>query len=162
MGFQLKRILVPIDFSSQSNHALELANLLGEQFGAELELVHVVVESPVEVYQQSRSLQGTAALTHIGTIVPRSEPQFIVRDIIEETRTKLNILLKEKSQHRIEVRHGHVVSELLAEIKRFKPDLVVICTHGWTGLKHMMLGSVAEKLVRLSPAPVLCTHGPAE
>ena len=97
-----------------------------------------------------------------GSTTPRSGQRYIIHDVLEETRNHLITMASEKRNYRVEVRHGNVVDELLAEIERYKPGLVVICTHGWTGMKHLLLGSIAEKLVRLSPAPVLSFRGDAE
>ena len=58
-------------------------------------------------------------------------------------------------KHRVEVHHGHVVDELFGDIESYKPQLAVICIHGWSGPKYLVPGSVVERMVRLSPAPVL-------
>ncbi len=160
MGIQLKRILVPIDFSDHSRLALEFAGSLAEQFDAEIELVHVVEKSPYEVYQKSGFMHSGPVYTHVGEAAPRSDPQLIIHDVLEETRNHLVALAGSGENTRVEVLHGHVVSELLTEINKYRPDMVVVCTHGVSAIRHMMMGSVAEKLVRLSPAPVLCFRGP--
>lgn len=64
-------------------------------------------------------------------------------------------LASETVKHRVELRHRHVVDELLGAIEAYKPQLIVMCTHGWSGLKHLLLGSKLEKMLRLSLVPVL-------
>ena len=162
MAIEIQRILVPIDFSIYATQALEYAKTLAEQMNAEIELVHVVESSPYEVYQKIGFVHSVPIYERGGTTPPRSDQQYIIHDVLEETRNQMMAMVSEKLKCRVEARHGHVVEELLAEIDKFKPDLVVMCTHGWTGLKHLVLGSVVEKLVRLSPAPVLTFRAQAE
>jgi nucleotide-binding universal stress UspA family protein len=85
------------------------------------------------------------------------EPRFLVKDVLEEMRTQLEKLTVPAAGVRYHVKalHGHPVEEILGEIQNYKPSLVVMATHGRTGLTYLMLGSVAERIVRLSPAPVL-------
>jgi len=162
MEISVKRILVPIDFSDHSVTALKFAKTIASQFDAEIELVHVVERSPYEVYQKSGFQQSVPLYEPIGSGAPRAESAFIIRDLLEETRTRLHDLAGKYEKSQVEVLHGHVVEELLGQIDKYRPDLVIICTHGWTGLKHLVMGSVAEKLVRMSPAPVLTFRGELE
>lgn len=162
MAIEIQCILVPIDFSVYATQALEYASTLAKQMNAEIELVHVVESSPYEVYQKSGFVHSVPIYARAGLVSSRSDSQYIVHDVLEETRNQMMAMVSEKVEYRVEARHGHVVEELLAEIEEFKPDLVVMCTHGWTGLKHLVLGSVVEKLVRLSPAPMLTFRAWAE
>ena len=155
MTINFQKILIPIDFSEHSKQALNYATELAADLDAEVELVHVVESSPYEVYQKSGFIQSVPIYERAALAVPKAAQNFIIHDVLEETRDQLVCMVSEKTKYRVEVRHGNVVDELLAEIEAYKPDLLVMCTHGWTGLKHLVLGSVAEKLVRLSPVPVL-------
>ena len=150
---QIKRILVPIDFSDNSLHALAFARELAAPFKAELELVHVVESSPYEVYVQKGFQADVPIYIPIGETVPGSDAHVVVKNLMDEARNRLGQMAD--GQAKTAVRRGRAVEELLAEVKSYKPDLIVICTHGWTGLKHMLLGSVTERLVRHSPVPVL-------
>ncbi|HEX9844699.1 MAG TPA: universal stress protein, partial [bacterium] len=84
--------------------------------------------------------------------------RYIVKDVMEETRNELDKIAASngsKVKYKTDVKHGHSVDEILRVIDEYKPDLVVMATHGRTGVRHMLLGSVAERIVRLSPVPVL-------
>lgn len=161
MALKINRILVPIDFSPGSQKSKDYADLIARDLGAEVELLHVVERSPYEVYQQRGFLQDVPLYQLPGDAAPAADQRFIIRDVLEETRQELMKMAKSESgvKYRVEVRHGHAVEEILAEISSYKPDLVVLCTHGRTGLTHLVLGSVTEKVVRLSPVPVLTVRG---
>lgn len=164
MELTIRRILVPIDFSDNSLAGLRYAQLFGGQFGAEIELVHVVEASPYEVYQQRGFVENVPLYERVGTSMPRSHGTFVVKDVMDETDKQLRQLADEQKSgnYVTKVLHGNTVDALLQEIESYKPDMVVMCTHGWTGLKHMLLGSVAERLVRLSKAPVLTIHATSQ
>ncbi len=161
MTIKIDRILVPIDFSAGSSKAKEYADQIARDMKAEVELLHVVERSPYEVYQQRGFLQDVPLYEVPGETVPAAHQRFIIKDVLEETRQELRKMAKTDAgvKYRVEVRHGHAVEEILAEISSYKPGLVVICTHGRTGITHLVLGSVTEKIVRLSPVPVLTVRG---
>jgi nucleotide-binding universal stress UspA family protein len=158
MAIQLKKILVPIAFSDNCLKAKDYADMIAEQFGAEVELLHVVEASPYEVYQQRGILENVPLYEMAGGTMPAANQKFVIRDVLEETRNELEKIAASangKVKHVTVVKHGHSVDEILRAIEEYKPDLVVMATHGRTGLRHMVLGSVTEKVVRLSPVPVL-------
>jgi len=161
MAIKLSRILVPVDFSPGSLKAKEYADQIAVDMKAEVELLHVVERSPYEVYQQRGFLQDVPLYQMPGDALPSAQQKFIIKDVIEEMRQQLMKIAKAASgvKYRIEVRHGHAVEEICAEIGSYKPDLVVIATQGRTGLTHLVLGSVTEKIVRLSTVPVLTVRG---
>jgi len=161
MTIKIDRILVPIDFSTSSLKAKAYADQIAKDMKAEVELLHVVERSPYEVYQERGFLQDVPLYQLPGDAPPAAQQKFIIKDVLEETRQELQKIAKAESgvKYRTEVRHGHAVEEILAEIGSYKPSLVVICTHGRTGLTHLVLGSVTEKIVRLSPVPVLTVRG---
>ena len=139
---QLKKILVPVDFSEFSVKALRYAVRFAEQFGALLVLVHVV--EPVH-YPES-------------VIIPPAMEQ-ANQERLKLARSALAEFARKRVPATITVeaftRLGQPFSEITAASAELNVDLIVIATHGHTGLKHLLLGSTAERVVRLAPCPVL-------
>lgn len=163
MSLQVKKILVPIAFSDNCLQAKRFAEQIARQFGAEIELLHVVEASPYEVYQQRGIAQDVPLYESIAGTLPRTNQKFIIRDVLQETREELERIAAENGggvTYSTQVKHGHPVDEILRTIEEIKPDLVVLPTHGHTSFRHLLLGSVAEKVVRLSPVPVLTFRMP--
>jgi nucleotide-binding universal stress UspA family protein len=142
-----RRILVPVDYSEHSrasaNYALELAAKLG----AVADIVHVW-DKPTYVSD--------------GVMVRRPGEEHrslgdLIRENAEHDMASFRASLTVPPGVKIEQRlcSGDPVSTLIAEAKQGHHDLIVIGTHGRTGLIHVLLGSVAERLIRLSPVPVL-------
>jgi nucleotide-binding universal stress UspA family protein len=142
-----RRILVPVDYSENSKPAVLLAADFAHRFDAELEFVHVwdrpsYVTDAVMVRHpggEQRSL-----LDMVGENAERD-----MRDYLASLTLPSGL----KSSHRL--LSGEPASTLLKELETGHYDLCVVGTHGRTGLAHLLMGSVAEKLVRLSPVPVL-------
>lgn len=139
------RILVPTDFSPHADAAFRVARDLARRYDASIHLLHVV-DGP---------LAGGAwsARTHPAGADDRTGEQ------LQEARDRLQAYLKgDAGNVCIDVRLGHAAEQIL-EAAQDKPiDLIVMGTHGRTGLARAMLGSVAERVVRLAPCPVLSTH----
>jgi len=143
----LERILVPTDFSGCSDAALKYGRALNETFGATLHLLHVVQDP----YTQPWAAE--AFPTPLGEMLVQWEAQ---------ARQRLATLLPEGD------RAGAVIATIVGspfyEIVRYATeqqiDLIVIGTHGRGPLGHMLLGSVAEKVVRKAPCPVLTVRHP--
>ena len=135
----LKNILVPIDFSTTSRKALRYAVPLAKQFGAKLTLLHVI------------DLPGYTG-----------DPGYVGFDITE-TRQDLQRRLSDWATRMvptgIEVEtlvECGIGSDSITSVARNRAaDLIVITTHGYTGLKHVLLGSTAERVVRHAKCPVL-------
>jgi nucleotide-binding universal stress UspA family protein len=140
--FRIGRILVPMDFSEHSRKALRYARPFAEQFGANLTLLHViepvvlptdfgyVPATPVDLDEQRMvdARKQLAGIAHeLGATVP-------VDTIVRLGRSWKEIVETAKTKHM---------------------DLLIIATHGYTGLKYALLGSVAEKIIRHAPCPVL-------
>lgn len=148
--FQLKQILVPIDFSDCSKKALRYAVPLAKQHGAALTLLYVVVLP---------SYYGVG--DGGGFNYASFEPDFI--SIQAEMRAsgekQLSTLKADEVRGEVEtlslVRTGAPAIEIIEVARSLPADLIVISTHGRTGLKHVWLGSVAEHVVRRAPCPVL-------
>lgn len=138
---KIKSILVPIDFSETSKKALVYAVRMAEQFGARIVLLNVV--EPIV----------TPDLAYHPLIL---EPQAAKKAAWERLdtvcrRTRLSPRLLDK----IIVRHGSPFTEITEAARALKTDLIILTTHGYTGLKHVFMGSTAERVVRHAPCPVL-------
>lgn len=143
----IKRILVAVDYSPCSRVALRLAAELGQRFGASLDVVHV---------WDRPSYVSDVVLTRTDPLSPKSLIILIeenARRDLEEFLTSAEVPAGTALISRLV--SGDPASALLHELKLGDYDLAVIGTHGRTGLSHILLGSVAEKLVRLSPVPIL-------
>jgi nucleotide-binding universal stress UspA family protein len=138
---QMRRVLVPIDFSKSSLGALESALPLIHKFGAELHLVHV--------FEPDYPLASMAALP---LIVPELTVAKRVRSDLQELAKKHSVPLRRENIHAIK---GRPFEEICGLARDKEIDLIVLSTRGLTGLKHLVLGSTAERVVRYSPCPVL-------
>lgn len=136
--FELKKILVPVDFSSCSQKALHYAIPFAKKFGAELLLLHVV-----------------EPLVLVGA------PEGMTEDVVESTEDVQNRLRGVRESvpadiaTRTLVRAGSPHFEIIGVAKEFGVDLVILSTHGRTGLEHVLIGSTAERVVRRLGCPVL-------
>jgi universal stress protein A len=137
--FRIKRILVPIDYSECATKALRYAIPLAQQHGATIDLLHVI-SSPAYGYGE----YGTIALEPAP--VPGSKKAL---QKLAETEIPAEVPFT------TEVRTGAAHLEISQFAQSEAADLIVISTHGYTGLKHVLLGSVAEHVVRHAPCPVL-------
>ena len=141
-AFKLKRILVPMDFSNLSKDALPWATFMAEQFKAEVVLLHVVEKFPIDY------LLGRELTSH--TIVPlmkQAEADLgrAAADLAKSIGVKISAAVREGKPH----------EEICEAAKALAVDLIALTTHGYTGLKHVWLGSTAERVVRHAPCPVL-------
>ncbi len=134
----VKRILVPIDFSEFS--PLPIAIEMARAYGAELDLLHVIEEAVLPTIYGVEPLSPNAPL------------------YIERTEGALLKLLEEAGAGDIparqHVRIGHAPRRILEFADEGRVDLIVLGSHGRTGLSRLLIGSVAEKVVRLAPCPV--------
>ncbi len=140
--FNLKKILVPVDFSECSEKALLYAVQFAKEFCATLDVVYV---SPPFVLPAD--------------VVLPSNYTRIEKDVIDKAEQRLATLVLQRVPQGIPVepivRSGHAVTEIVNAAKEFNADLIIISTHGRTGLKHVLIGSTAEEVVRHAPCPVL-------
>jgi nucleotide-binding universal stress UspA family protein len=146
----LQRILVPSDFSEPAGAALKWATTLAREFGGEIFLVHVVPEP--YAYPWGTEL-STLPLTEI---LAQSEQAASER--LNELRSTTGL---DSSRIHTRTLVGTPVDQILNVINEERIDLVVIGTHGRGMVGHLLLGSVAERVVRRSPVPVLTVHGEA-
>jgi nucleotide-binding universal stress UspA family protein len=140
----IRRILVPTDFSDCSTPAVRYGAELAEKFGAELVLLHVVPD---------------AVLALPDAVMPTPVPAADLDALTDSGKQGLaNLIAAEKlgARHpRAEVRIGSPAAEVVAAAGDLHADLVCIGTHGRGGLSRVLLGSVAEQVVRHAPCPVL-------
>jgi len=143
----LKKILAPTDFSPYSEHALQYAGELAEQFGAEL---HVI-----SVFDNTTPIFTDPEMMQIGDFVQRQEAA-----IREQLEAQPGPPWAEKLTVVRELRIGSAFLEIVRYAKQNDIDLIVMGTHGRSGLPHVLLGSVTEKVVRKAPCPVLTVRHP--
>ncbi len=136
-----QRIIVPTDFSACAEEALGVAIELARKFDSHLTLVHAC-EPPTYAYMGM-------VTTPLDLVTP-------VQDAAREAlRQAAEVLRTKYPSSEALLLFGLATVELLAAIDSNKADLVVMGTHGRTGITHALLGSIAERLVRTSPVPVL-------
>ncbi len=137
-----EKILVPIDFSEHSKTALAHAKSIAESYNASLQLLHVI-EEPVH---PALSIAGKSSIFDI------------VPDLKADCRKRIEKMIRETKGHDIKSEIFIIVGKASTDIIRFadenNTDLIVIATHGLTGIEHLLMGSVAEKVVRMSSCPV--------
>jgi nucleotide-binding universal stress UspA family protein len=140
--YKIKHILVPTDFSEASQAALEMAASMARRFGARLTLFHA---HAVPSYLYPDGMMP----------VPATVLNELERSIVAE----LNRLAQSLAAGgmTVEIRHtlGGAAAEICRAADEIGADLIIMGTHGRTGLRHMVLGSVAEKVVRKAAQPVL-------
>jgi len=139
---RLKSILVPIDFSLDSEKALAYAVSLARQFNAMVTLLHV---SQVQFYANEFAYMPIEDWA-----------------MCEAVRTRLNALANRKVGPDILgatlVRNGVPYEAIAKTAREINADMIVVSTRGYTGLKHLVAGSTAERVVRYAPCPVLVVH----
>jgi nucleotide-binding universal stress UspA family protein len=139
----LKRILVPVDFSPLSKKALQYATRLAQQFGAELTLLHVVEPEIPPVFDGYMITPPTVSNGSSAGCAGQMKTLANMARNAGHTRTDST------------VRCGLASIEIVDAAKELDVDLIVIATHGYTGWKHFAIGSTAERVVRAAPCPVL-------
>ncbi len=144
-----KTILIPFDFSANANVALETAMNLGQRLGADLHLLHVVY-LPLYAY-------GVAAA---GTAVPMPFDTEGLREEAEKSLNELIAKLDYPGKVQGHVTQGANIEDLLQQsAKDMNADLIIMGTHGRSGMAHLFLGSVAERTLRNAPCPVMTVKG---
>jgi universal stress protein A len=135
----LKKILVPLDFSETSLKALRYAVPFALQFGAKITLVHIVrppLYNSEGLYPEPFAPENLVAM---------KEDLLGIRNAKIPADVPVEII----------VRYGHAFEDILAIAREIRSDLIIATTHGYTGIRHLLLGSTAENVVRRAPCPVL-------
>jgi universal stress protein A len=144
MTTSITRILVPMDFSPHADHAMDYAAGLAAQLGAAMELFHVV-EDPL--------LSGASAEIYVPNLEELRE------GMIDDAERRLAACKATLGARGVPVvttiRLGRPAYTIVEYATAARPSLIVMGTHGRTGLAHMVMGSVAERVVRTAPCPVL-------
>ena len=139
--FKLKKVLVPVDFSECSKKALQYAIPFAKKFNASLTLLYVV--------QLDYSYGEFGAVDYAG----------MEKDLQQSGAKRLAELAGEEIggiiQSQTVVKTGRPATEIAEAAKKLAIDLIIMSTHGHTGLKHVFLGSTTENVVRYAPCPVL-------
>jgi universal stress protein A len=138
-ALNFKNILVPTDFSKISHKALEYAVAIAKQFGARITMLHVIEPLPYPVDL---------------TYVPMGEG-FPIQPIEEDLNALAKRLVEPQLLKEALVRVGSAFEEITNVARDCAADLIVITTHGRTGIRHVVMGSTAERVVRHAPCPVL-------
>jgi universal stress protein A len=147
-----KTILVPHDFSSSANHACAVARDEAKTHGARVILVHVI-DLPYQMAPES-SMIATA------TEEPVSMKEYASRGAEKHLDDIAARLAKDGVQPTKFIRFGRPHDEITKLADEAKCDLIIMGTHGRTGLAHLLVGSVAERVVRTSKVPVLTVPMP--
>ncbi|MEA3288282.1 MAG: universal stress protein [Candidatus Marinimicrobia bacterium] len=145
---QFKKILVPTDFSESAKYALPFAVDLAKKYAASLHVLHVVepIVAPVDF------AWGTYSYPDIEKQLSGYVDESLTKIIEEQIPTE--IVSDSTSLH------GKPWREIVSFARDQKMDLIVMATHGLSGLSHALYGSTAEKVVRKAPCPVLIVRHP--
>jgi nucleotide-binding universal stress UspA family protein len=147
----IRRILWPTDFSQLSRRALPVVNEMASRFSAAVDVLHVLSTPPTLV---SMTGQGAVAATEYLTALDQkaklSVKDIVAREISDEVTASAT------------TRRGSPAHEIVRFAEEDDVDLIIIATHGETGFSRLVFGSVAEKVVRLAPCPVLTVPAPPD
>jgi nucleotide-binding universal stress UspA family protein len=146
---QIRQILAPTDFSAPSKHAIAYAFELAQRFGATLMLLHVV----------------RAPTYPSGGFLPPGMATVLLGEWERQARLNLAEMLSESHAAPVEVSRRVVIGNpwraIIEVAEAEHVDLIVMATHGRSGLSHLVMGSVAERVIRLAPCPVLTIRPPS-
>jgi len=138
---QLKRILLPCDFSELSSEATKYACALAEQFEAELHLLHV--HENVVVPEYGMGIDWDRLMQEA-----RNAAEARMEEVLDPAWQEGRKIVKVTAE-------GPPFLQIIRYAKEHEIDVIVMATHGRSGVSHMLIGSVAEKVVRKAPCPVL-------
>ena len=145
---KLNSIMCPTDFSKSSDAALGYASALAAETGATLHIVHVAEKTPAY-------LAGYGGFTYVPDVPDSIERE--MRNKLDKTNaTRSDVVVK---------RHfltGSAVPEIVEFANREKTDLIILGTHGRTGISRVLMGSIAEGVLRKAPCPVLTVKSPVK
>ena len=141
-------ILVPIDFSPYAEQALDYAMALAQKLQARVTLLHVI-QPPVVVNVEGGLWPSSTFLADLEATIRGDLEGYLARVTAAGLTGEMVVI------------HGVPFQQILDTAKARQVDLIILGTHGRTGLAHVLLGSVAEKVARLAPCPVLIARQPA-
>ena len=148
MARRIMHILVPTDFSPAAEAALAWAMDLAQQYAASVSLLHVVTDP------------GAVGVWTPEVYVPADArtQERLLREARERLHRALPIDERNRFAVRFDARIGDVAENILETAREQNADLIVMGTHGRHGLAHLLLGSIAERVLRHATCPVLTTH----
>jgi nucleotide-binding universal stress UspA family protein len=153
MTLSIQRVCVPTDFSQCADLAVKYGAALARQNGAKLHLLHVVQDIDEKLHHADFTREGTSV-------------KAFLKSLEEGASEYLSRLASQKEWHDLQVErvyvHGKPADQITRYAKQNKIDLLVMGTHGRSGLEHVFVGSVAERVVRTAPCPVLTVRCPLE
>jgi nucleotide-binding universal stress UspA family protein len=144
----ITRILVPTDFSADADAAFKYAQGLARKFDAHVHLLHVV-EDPLAAGVWSSEIY-TAEIAGLQVNLVRDAEERLRGSVPDDAGTVST-----------EVRTGQAARQIIEAARDTQADLIVMGTRGRTGVAHVIMGSVAERVVRLAPCPVLTLRAEA-
>jgi len=146
---KIDKILFPTDFSEHSEHAFGYALSFAKEYGARLYVLHVIEDIQYLANAYMFDVPVMPSFADIEQSRLQEMQEFIER-VITDPSIKI-----EKS-----IKRGRPFIEIIKTAREEEIDLIVIATHGRSGFEHVLFGSVAEKVVRKSPCPVLSIRMP--
>ncbi|MBI1732613.1 MAG: universal stress protein [Gammaproteobacteria bacterium] len=141
-----RNILVAVDFSDVSAAALKVAVDISKRLGAQLKVLHVVQPQPVPM-----PLEGSAIYMDEVQTWQLEEAEKSLDLFIQQHIAPADVAVKK-------VRAGVAAAEISRAATDIGADLIVMGTHGRSGLRHLLMGSIAESVLRVAPVPVLCVR----
>jgi len=142
--FNIKNILLPTDFSKLSLSAAEYALELSEKYRAKIHVLNVLEKTPPILAIRSLDLSQDKILKEMESAAKKS-----LTDTVQKITKNKNLEVVSV------IRKGNDYEEIIKYSEEKKIDIIVIATHGRTGILHTLIGSVAEKVIRFSKIPVL-------
>jgi len=144
-----KELLVAVDFSDPSIRALQVARELGIRLNARLNVIHFI---PLRV----------SAIDMEGLETETSYIESVHQNDLKEAKTRLEAFMRDHTMAEDDIlQHlcsGEPESGINARAREIGADMIIIGTHGRTGLKHLFMGSVAESILKSADIPVLCVR----
>ena len=149
MTIRIQRILIPVDFSENSIAALNYACALAEKYAAELHLLHALEIHPITTPDFGMGLDLPRYAEE-----PRASAAKKLGQLLDPTWSQKHAVVQA-------IVEGSPVKEIIGYARMQTIDLIVVSTHGRTGLAHVLMGGVTENIVRMAPCPVLTVrpHG---
>lgn len=137
------KILVPVDFSDYSKKAISYAKEIAKAYDSQLQLLHIIEETKHPAF----SLSGKSSIFDLVPGIEADSKKRIEEMLIDAPGPN--------AESTIYIYGGHAANDIINFASANTSDLIVIATHGLTGIEHLLLGSVTEKVVRMAPCPVV-------
>lgn len=177
MHVEIKHICVPTDFSEAADHAVHYGAALAHHHGADLQLLHILEHADVLVHHPDFSAHGEVGQAYFRKLeqgevdlpepIAAEDPQYAIHKFLKTLEGGATRKLDTVGQDWWEglnvlrsVRFGHPVEAICQYASKNLTDLIVMGTHGRSGLARILLGSVAERVLRTSPCPVVVVRHP--